>query len=141
MLGPVLRKATSVSPLLHALSTTRDHPCVLEARHLSRVCRDGVEVRCGELMLFAGGAGKKMVACVQEMAEVLLPGGAVVRLWCSHRRSLEGVTEDADGMFRLAKHADKSCAACVLLVRLEKVCVTQLQCQDRNRVLHFRYLF
>ena len=140
MLGDVLRAATSASPLLHALTTTRDHKCVSEARYLKRVVRDGVEARCGQWLLLASRSGKQFVACVQEMAEVVLPGGPKVRLWCTDRISLEGITEDADGMFRLKKPSPTA-AACTLLVRLETVCVTNLKCCERNGLLEFRYCY
>ena len=85
-------------------------------------------------------ACKQFVACVREMAEVVLPGGPKVRLWCTDRISLEGITEDADGMFRLKKPSPTA-AACTLLVRLETVCVTNLKCCERNGLLEFRYCY
>jgi hypothetical protein len=140
MLGARLHAAASVSRLLHALSASVDHIGMLEARYLLFLSRDGVEARCGEWLLFASG-GKQMIARVQEMAEVILPSGPRIRLWCSHRSVLTGITEDADAMIRLPKGEADSTAACTLLVRLELVCVTQLACCDRGDHREFRYVF
>ena len=137
MVGVQLRAAASASPLLHALSGAGDHVGMLEARYLHFMSRDGVEVECGEWLMFVSG-GSRMVACVQEMAEVVLPDGPRIRLWCSHRTPLAGITEDADGMFRLAK---RDTEACMLLVRLEVVSVTQLKCCERGDHREFRYVF
>ena len=139
MLGERLQAAVSASPLLHALSAAVDHVGMLEARYLHFVSRDGVEARCGDWLLLASG-GRQMIACVQEMAEVVLPSGPRIRLWCNHRSSLKDVTEDTDGMIRLEKHDADSTAACHVLVRLDMVCVTQLECKDRGGHREFRYV-
>jgi hypothetical protein len=140
MLGVRLQAAASISPLLHAVSAAADHVGMQEARYLRFVSRDGVEARCGGWLLLASG-GKQMIACVQEMAEVMLPSGPRIRLWCSHRSSLAGITEDADGMLRLQKGETDGNAACHVLVRLELVCVTQLECCDRGGHREFRYVY
>jgi hypothetical protein len=73
-----------------------------------------------------------MIACVQEMAEVMLQSGPRIRLWCNHRSALTNITEDADAMIRVPNGNADSTAACTLLVRLELVCVIQLECFDRG---------
>ena len=137
MVGGVLRAAASVSPLLQALAATKDHACMSEARYLKRISRDRVEARCGDWLLLAC-SGKSMVARVQEMAEVMLPHGPQVRLWCVARQSLDGITEDCDGMFRLTRARNE--ARCTLLVRLEMVRMAQLKCCERGSTLEFRYV-
>ena len=132
-----LTAAVSTSALLLALARTQDHVNLSGARYLSCIMRDRVEVRCGEWLLLAC-AGQRVIACVQELAEVVLPRGSYIRMWCTHRQST-GVTEGADAMMRLSKK-DACSAGCTLLVRLEQVSITQLLCEDRGDHLEFRYL-
>lgn len=140
MLGAHLHAAASVSPLMHALSASVDHVGMREARYLRYFSRDGVQARCGGWLLFASG-GRQMIACVQEMAEVMLPSGPRIRLWCIHRSVLTNITEGADAMIRVPHGNADSTAACTLLVRLELVCVMQLECLDRGDHREFRYVF
>jgi hypothetical protein len=66
MLGPVLRLACVTSPLLIALTSSRDHTHMHEARYLRFVCRDGFEVRSGEWLLLTSGK-TQVIACVEEI--------------------------------------------------------------------------
>ena len=137
LIGATLQAAVSHSALLRALSTTTDHANVTEARSLGFLSRDGVEVRCGSWLLFACH-GSKVLARVSEMAEVVLPSGPCVRLWCTDRRS-SGIVEGVDGMIRIWKR-DAATSACELLVRLETVSMVALLCCDRGPHLEFRYV-
>jgi hypothetical protein len=136
LIGATLQAAVSHSALLRALSTTTDHANVMEARSLGFLSRDGVEVRCGSWLLFACH-GSKVLARVSEMAEVVLPSGPCVRLWCTDRRS-SGIVEGVDGMIRIWKQGAAT-SACELLVRLETVSMVALLCCDRGPHLEFRY--
>jgi hypothetical protein len=69
------------------------------------------------------------------MAEVVLPSGPCVRLWCTDRRS-SGIVEGVDGMIRIWKR-DAATPACELLVLLETVSMAALLCCDRGSHLEF----
>ena len=74
---------------------------------------------------------------MHEMAELCSPECSRLRLWGRDSRSLVGVTESADGMFRV----DKAARVSDQLVRLELVSVMQVLCVDRGAHLEYRYLF
>lgn len=138
LIGAALSAAVSHSALLRALSQTSDHANLMEARAVSFLNRDGVELHLGSWLLIACQE-RTMIARVQEMAEVLLPTGPHVRLWCTERRS-QGISEGLDGMICIPKRS-ANVSACDLLVRLELVSVQSLICCDRGEHLEFRYVF
>jgi hypothetical protein len=139
MLGPVLRLACVTSPLLIALTSSRDHTHMHEARYLRFVCRDGVEVRSGEWLLLTSGK-TQVIACVEEMAEVWLGGGELIRFWCTQCTPLTGVLEDTDGLIRIPRDTLNTAHAHSLLVRFEKVSVCQLFRRDRGGHYEFEYV-
>jgi hypothetical protein len=136
LVGAALQASCGRSALLGALQASHDHACMCEARYLSFVSRDGVDVRLGAWLLLECESSQ-FAARVEEMAEVQLSSGCYVRLWCSDVTSLAKVVSDDDGMFRVQKV--NGCNR--LLVRLETVCITQLACCDRADHWEFRYTF
>jgi hypothetical protein len=136
LVGAALLASFAGSALMRAVRDAPDHAGMREARFLRFVSRDGVEMERGNWLLLACG-DTQFIACVEEMVEVVLSSGPSIRLWCSRRTALEGVTEGSDGMLRVPKPPTDSS----IWVRLERASVCQLECCDRGAHLEFRYVF
>ena len=89
-----------------------------------------------------GKSGKtQVIARVEEMAEVWLGGGELIRFssWCTQCTPLTGVLEGTDGMVRTPRDTLNT-PAHSLLVRFEEVSVCQLFRRDRGNHYEFEYV-
>ena len=66
-------------------------------------------------------------------------GRTAVFLWCSNRLDASQLLEDRDGMLRI--RSSEACNSKSVLVDLERVAVSALQCARRHDHLEFRYVF
>ena len=135
--GIQLTQAQQHSILLRSALSQPDHASVHAAQFLRSFRRGTQTFATGDWILVASGSTHAVMR-VAEIAQLYTPASVLLRLWCDQVQHVVQSNQTGDGRIVVPKSA----AARQMLIRMEHVSISLLQCKSLGSTcLEFRYSF